>query len=85
MPCRITRFHAQTLSFVLLPPASSAASLFPILDACAAADFVVIAMSSVQEVDAQGETAPRCMGGMGVGGVGGVVGVVTVSLVYSPP
>ncbi|GAA6003289.1 hypothetical protein JCM10207_001845 [Rhodosporidiobolus poonsookiae] len=73
----VPKFHNQSLRFLLLPPASEPSSLFPILDAAAAADFVVVALSSETEVDAQGETVLRCLTGLGVGGAnGGVVGVV---------
>ncbi|GAA5867572.1 hypothetical protein JCM8547_001224 [Rhodosporidiobolus lusitaniae] len=73
----VPKFHNQSLRFLLLPPASRADALFPILDACSAADFFIIALSSEQEVDAQGETALRCLTGLGVGGAnGGVLGVV---------
>ncbi|GAA5952177.1 hypothetical protein JCM21900_006931 [Sporobolomyces salmonicolor] len=73
----VPKFHNQSLRFLLLPSASSPDSLFPILDAASAADFVVIALSSEQEVDAQGETVLRCLTGLGVGGsTGGVLGAV---------
>ncbi|KAK4333094.1 Ribosome biogenesis protein TSR1 [Rhodotorula toruloides] len=73
----VPKFHNQSLRFLLLPPASRPDALFPILDAAAAADFVIVALSSEQEVDAQGETVLRCLTGLGVGGAnGGVVGVV---------
>ncbi|BGP13572.1 hypothetical protein JCM10213_008709 [Rhodosporidiobolus nylandii] len=73
----VPKFHNQSLRFLILPPASRSTSLFPILDAASAADFVVIALSSETEVDAQGETVLRCLTGLGVGGAnGGVVGVV---------
>ncbi|GAA5837741.1 hypothetical protein JCM9279_006848 [Rhodotorula babjevae] len=73
----VPKFHNQSLRFLLLPPASRTTSLFPILDAAAVADFTIIAMSSEEEVDAQGETVLRCLTGLGVGGSnGGVFGVV---------
>ncbi|GJN88836.1 hypothetical protein Rhopal_001807-T1 [Rhodotorula paludigena] len=73
----VPKFHNQSLRFLLLPPASRTSSLFPILDAAAVADFVIIALSSEEEVDAQGETVLRCLTGLGVGGAnGGVLGVV---------
>ncbi|GAA5966291.1 hypothetical protein JCM3765_005245 [Sporobolomyces pararoseus] len=73
----VPKFHNQSLRFLLLPPASSPDSLFPILDGASAADFVVIALSSEEEVTAQGETVLRCLTGLGVGGsAGGVLGVV---------
>lgn len=79
----VVKFHNQTLRFILLPPASNPASLFPILDGCAAADFVIVGLSSQQEVDANGETALRCLTGSGIGASGGVVGVVQVCLTSS--
>ncbi|GEM09392.1 ribosome biogenesis protein tsr1 [Rhodotorula toruloides] len=73
----VPKFHNQSLRFLLLPPASRPEALFTILDAAAAADFVIVALSSEHEVDAQGETALRCLTGLGVGGAnGGIVGVV---------
>ncbi|GAA6061608.1 hypothetical protein JCM10212_000916 [Sporobolomyces blumeae] len=73
----VPKFHNQSLRFLLLPCASSPDSLFPILDGASAADFVVIALSSEEEVTAQGETVLRCLTGLGVGGAnGGVLGVV---------
>ncbi|GAA5843519.1 hypothetical protein JCM11251_001643 [Rhodosporidiobolus azoricus] len=73
----VPKFHNQSLRFLLLPPASRSTSLFPILDAASAADFVIIALSSETEVDLQGETVLRCLTGLGVGGAnGGVLGVV---------
>ncbi|GAA6026737.1 hypothetical protein JCM8097_005824 [Rhodosporidiobolus ruineniae] len=73
----VPKFHNQSLRFLLLPPASRATSIFPILDAASAADFVVIALSSETEVDAQGETVLRSLTGLGVGGTSGsVLGVV---------
>lgn len=74
----IVKFHNQSLRFLLLPPACEASSLFPILDGCAAADFVMVAASSEEEVDSQGETCLRCLTGTGVGASGGVIGVVKV-------
>lgn len=77
--CSVPKFHNQSLRFLLLPPASKPDSLFPILDGASAADFVIIAVSSDQEVTAQGETVLRCLTGLGVGGsAGGVLGVVKV-------
>ncbi|KAK4700449.1 pre-rRNA-processing protein TSR1, partial [Phenoliferia sp. Uapishka_3] len=72
----VVKFHNQSLQFILLPPASSTSSLFPILDACAAADFVVVCLSSQVEVDEMGETTLRALTGTGVGASGGVIGVV---------
>ncbi|GAA5931866.1 small subunit rRNA maturation protein TSR1 [Sporobolomyces koalae] len=73
----VPKFHNQSLRFLLLPPASSPESLFPILDGASAADFVVIALSSEEEVTEQGETVLRSLTGLGVGGhAGGVLGVV---------
>ncbi|GAA6024224.1 hypothetical protein JCM11491_002511, partial [Sporobolomyces phaffii] len=73
----VPKFHNQSLRFLLLPPASSPESLFPILDGASAADFVVVALSSDEQVTDQGETVLRCLTGLGVGGsAGGVLGVV---------
>ncbi|GAA5989302.1 hypothetical protein JCM11641_006106 [Rhodosporidiobolus odoratus] len=73
----VPKFHNQSLRFLLLPPASRASSLYPIIDGVSAADFVVVALSSATEVDAQGETVLRCLTSLGVGGAnGGVLGVV---------
>ncbi|KAI5476195.1 ribosome biogenesis protein Tsr1, partial [Pseudohyphozyma bogoriensis] len=72
----VVKFHNQSLRFVLLPSASDPSSLFPIIDACSAADFVIFGLSSEEEVDEQGETALRTLTGTGVGGQGGVFGVV---------
>ncbi|GAA6049888.1 hypothetical protein JCM3770_004232 [Rhodotorula araucariae] len=73
----VPKFHNQSIRFLLLPPASRTTSLFPILDAASVADFTIIALSSEEEVDAQGETVLRCLTGLGVGGSnGGVFGVV---------
>jgi pre-rRNA-processing protein TSR1 len=67
-----------------LPSADQATSLFPIIDTVSAADFTIVALSSEQEVDEQGETVLRCLTGLGVGGAnGGVLGVVKVSLVIA--
>lgn len=49
------------------------------MDGCAAADFVLVGLSSDQEVDRQAETVLRCLTGSGVGASGGVLGVVQVS------
>ncbi|KAL8280521.1 hypothetical protein RQP46_007169 [Phenoliferia psychrophenolica] len=72
----VVKFHNQSLRFILLPPASAPSSLFPILDATAAADFVVFGLSSEVEVDEVGETCLRALTGTGVGASGGVLGVV---------
>lgn len=77
---RVPKFHNQSIRFLLLPSASQPDSLFPILDTVSAADFTVIALSSEEEVDQQGETVLRCLTGLGVGGAnGGVFGAVKVS------
>ncbi|KAM0746299.1 DUF663-domain-containing protein [Meredithblackwellia eburnea MCA 4105] len=72
----IIKFHSQSLHFLLLPPASRPMSLFPIMDACASADFVLFALSSTVEVDEQAETVLRALTGAGLGGSGDVLGVV---------
>lgn len=75
----VPKFHNQSLRFLLLPSAAQPASLFPIIDTVSAADFTIVALSSEQEVDEQGETVLRCLTGLGVGGAnGGVLGVVKV-------
>lgn len=79
---RIVKFHNQSLRFILLPSASESTSLFPILDGCAAADFVLIGVSSEEEVNTQGETCLRCLTGTGVGATSGIMAVVQVR---SPP
>lgn len=81
---RIVKFHNQSLRFILLPSASESTSLFPILDGCAAADFVLIGVSSEEEVNTQGETCLRCLTGTGVGATGGIMAVVKVRLSLSP-
>lgn len=78
LPHSVVKFHNQSLRFILLPPASEPSSLFPTLDACAAADFVLVGLSSAVEVDENAETALRAMTGSGVGASGGVIGVVSV-------
>lgn len=82
--CSVVKFHNQSLRFLLLPPASDPESTFAVLDGCTTADFVLIGLSSDQEVDRQGETVLRCMTGSGVGASGGVLGVVQVSYCSSP-
>ncbi|KAM0792046.1 hypothetical protein ACM66B_004754 [Microbotryomycetes sp. NB124-2] len=72
----VTKFHNQSLRFLLLPNATDPAAVFAIIDGCAAADFVVFGLSSSVEVDYQAETVVRTLTGFGVGGTGGVFGVV---------
>ncbi|SCV66932.1 BQ2448_5578 [Microbotryum intermedium] len=66
------KFHNQSLRFLLLPSASEASSLFPILDGCSAADFVILGLSSSIQVNEQGETMLRCLTATGVASVLGV-------------
>ncbi|SDA08058.1 BZ3501_MvSof-1269-A2-R1_Chr8-1g09495 [Microbotryum saponariae] len=68
----VVKFHNQSLRFLLLPAASEASSLFPILDGCSAADFVILGLSSSIEVNEQGETMLRCLTATGVASVLGV-------------
>ena len=75
----VVKFHNQSLRFLILPSAAQAQNIFPIIDGCSAADFVIFGLSSEIEVDYQAETVLRSLTGTGVGSSGGVFGVVKVS------
>lgn len=77
----LVKFHNQSLRFLILPSAAESSSIFPIIDGCSAADFVIFGMSSEVEVDYQAETVLRSLTGTGVGASGGVFGLVKVSLI----